>query len=619
VPKVRPTALRRSASAATILSVETVSSELPGRGLSEGSDVLVPGETQARIRRLLNDPTAELLIWCGEPVWAYTDVDGRRRDPGEAGRAVLPLELRGRPLGAIVHDDAVLSQPELLAQVAAAVGLELERDRMLFLLQASERRSRALLDAVPDKMFRIREDGVILDLQDNPGASMPPSRLGAGSSVYDSPVSREVVDRVMATGRRALETGELQTTEWEVELEGERCYLEGRFVPSGRNEFLAVIRDVGDRRHQEVERAALHRVALAVAGETSAEHLFDLVAAEVGAVLRAHAVRLVRYEPGGESALIVGSWHEPGALDQPLGRYALKGTASEAVYKTGRPVRRELDDPVVTPELAAIMRKLEVHSLVAAPIKVAGAPWGAVVATLNAPHSFPPGAEGRLGEFTQLVSLALANEESRAQLAASRARLVSMADEERRRLERNLHDGAQQRLVSLSLLLRQIRDRIGSAPDSLDELVSAASTELAVALDELRELARGIHPAILTQRGLGPALQSLADRSPVPVELDLPAAGRISQPVEAAAYYLVSEALANVAKYANASCVAVSVSRANGTAVVEIADDGVGGADPQNGSGLRGLTDRIEALEGSLAVFSRRGEGTRIRAEIPCG
>jgi signal transduction histidine kinase len=600
--------------------METLSSHVPPL-LSEEGGVLAPEETQTGVRRLLHDPTAELLIWCGEPVWAYTDVGGHRRDPANAGagRAVLPLELRGRRLAAIVHDEALLNEPELLAQVAAAVGLELERDQMVFQLQASERRSRALLDAVPDKMFRISDKGIILDLQDNPGPSMPPATVCVGSSVYDAAVPRDVVDRVMEMGRQALQTGKLQTSEWEVELAGELKYLEGRFVPSGAREFLAVIRDVSDRRRQEVERTALHRVAVAVASEASAEHIFDLVAAEVGGVLQAHAVRLVRYEPGGADAVIVGSWHEPAAIEQPIGRYSLKGTASEAVYKTGRPVRRDLDDPDVSRELGAIMRKLEVHSLVAAPIKMGGEPWGAVVATLNAPHSFPPREEERLGEFTQLVSLALANEESRTLLAASRARLMSTADEERRRLERNLHDGAQQRLVALSLLLRQIRGRIASDPGSVDELLSAASGELAVALDELRELARGIHPAVLTERGLGPALQSLAERSSVPVELELPADGRLPQQVEAAAYYLVSEALANVAKYADASWVAVSVSRANGTAVVEIADDGIGGADPESGSGLQGLMDRIEALDGSLSVFSRRGQGTRIRAEIPCG
>jgi signal transduction histidine kinase len=233
-----------------------------------------------------------------------------------------------------------------------------------------------------------------------------------------------------------------------------------------------------------------------------------------------------------------------------------------------------------------------------------------------APNMFPPGAEERLGAFTRLVSLALANEEARAELAASRARLVSAGDEERRRLERNLHDGAQQRLVSLSLSLRLAQAKLISNPERAQELLTEAKVELDVALEELRELARGIHPAVLTERGLGPALQTLADRAPLPVELEL-VPERLPRSVEAAAYYVVSEALANVAKYAHASEVTVSIAQENGSAVVEVADDGIGGADPLRGSGLRGLTDRIEALDGTLVVDSRPGEGTRIHAQIP--
>jgi signal transduction histidine kinase len=256
--------------------------------------------------------------------------------------------------------------------------------------------------------------------------------------------------------------------------------------------------------------------------------------------------------------------------------------------------------------------------MVAAPITVSGRLWGVVAASLEPPLFFWRGAEERLGAFTQLVSLALANEEARGQLEASRARLVSAGDEERRRLERNLHDGAQQRLVSLSLSLRLAQSKLASDPQTARELLSAAGNELGVALEELRELARGIHPAVLTERGLGPALQALADRAPLPVELDLPPE-RLPRRVEAAAYYVVSEALANVAKYAHASEVTVSVAQENGSAVVEVADDGIGGADPEAGSGLRGLTDRIDALEGHLRIVSQPGRGTTIRAEIPCG
>ena len=204
------------------------------------------------------------------------------------------------------------------------------------------------------------------------------------------------------------------------------------------------------------------------------------------------------------------------------------------------------------------------------------------------------------------------------ELRASRARIVAAADAERRRLERNLHDGAQQRLVTLALDLRLARGRVETDPEEARRLLDAAAAQLAEALAELRELARGIHPAVLSERGLGPALEVLAHRAPVPVEVVSELDARLPSPVEAAAYYVVSEALANVAKYAQATAVQVRVTRGNGTAVIEISDDGVGGADERNGSGLRGLADRVEALHGRLAVESPHGCGTRLHAEIPC-
>ena len=253
----------------------------------------------------------------------------------------------------------------------------------------------------------------------------------------------------------------------------------------------------------------------------------------------------------------------------------------------------------MSPWLAEEMRDLDVQSLIAAPVTVTGRPWGAAVVTLITPHTFPPGTEERLSAFTRLISLALANEEARRELAASRARLVTAGDKERRRLERNLHDGAQQRLVSVSVSLRLAEAQLSKGASSeAVKLMTEANEELGVALEELRELARGIHPAVLTERGL-------------PVQ-------RFPGQVEAAAYYVVSEALANVAKYADASSVTVKVGREDGRAVVEVADDGVGGANPRLGSGLYGLTDRIEALEGHLRIESPPGEGTVIRAEIPC-
>jgi PAS domain S-box-containing protein len=202
-------------------------------------------------------------------------------------------------------------------------------------------------------------------------------------------------------------------------------------------------------------------------------------------------------------------------------------------------------------------------------------------------------------------------------VAASRARIVEAADAERKRLERNLHDGAQQRLVSLSLLVGQALKKLESEPSAAHELLARATGELAAALDELRELAHGLHPAVLTDRGLGPAVESLASRVPVPVEIvELPAQ-RLPEPIEAASYYVIAEALTNVAKYAGASGARVRVGSLDGSVLVEVSDDGVGGADSAAGSGLRGLADRVEALGGRLDVTSPPGGGTRLRAEIP--
>jgi len=205
-----------------------------------------------------------------------------------------------------------------------------------------------------------------------------------------------------------------------------------------------------------------------------------------------------------------------------------------------------------------------------------------------------------------------------AELSASRARMVDAADAERRRLERNLHDGTQQRLVSVSMALGLAESKLRSDPEAAGLILDEARQALGAALQELREFSQGIHPAVLTERGLGPALQELVFLTPTSIELAVPDDERLPEPVEAAAYYVIAEALANVTKYASASAVSVTIERRNGSALVEVADDGVGGADPARGSGLRGLTDRIEALGGTLAVESPPGSGTRLRAEFPC-
>jgi signal transduction histidine kinase len=223
------------------------------------------------------------------------------------------------------------------------------------------------------------------------------------------------------------------------------------------------------------------------------------------------------------------------------------------------------------------------------------------------------------------AGLALENERLQAELRArldelraSRARIVEATDAERKRIERNLHDGTQQRLVSVSMALGLAESKLASDPKAARAIIEEARAGLGSALQELREFSQGIHPGILTERGLGPALQELAYQAPLPVDVAIGLDGRLPEPVEAAAYFVVAEALANIAKYASASTVSITVGRRNGRAVVEVADDGVGGADPARGSGLRGLADRVEALGGALALESPRGAGTRLRVEIPC-
>jgi signal transduction histidine kinase len=269
-------------------------------------------------------------------------------------------------------------------------------------------------------------------------------------------------------------------------------------------------------------------------------------------------------------------------------------------------------------DLAETLQRSGYHAAVAAPVTVGGGLWGALAAGTRSDEPLPKRLEQRLCDFAELVAQALANADAHEQLAASRARIVEAGDAERRRLERNLHDGAQQRLVALALDLRMIGATLEKDPSVARKTLAAAQDQLAQGLDELRELARGIHPAVLTDRGLGPALQALVNRAPVPVEITELPEERLAGPVEAAAYYVVAEAITNVAKYARASHVTVSVRRSNGRASVTVSDDGVGGADAALGTGLRGLADRLEALDGHLEVDSRAARGTRISAEIPC-
>ncbi len=410
--------------------------------------------TRDALRAALGDPSLQLAYWLPD----------RRRWVGPTGFDFdLEQESRGRRQATLVeHDDDVVAalvhdpsvDPELAGAVAAAASLALAREQGIQTVRQSEGRYRALLNAIPDLMFRMTRDGTYLDFKGEAAdLASPPEEL-IGSNARDV-LPPDVAEPLLEGIAHAIDTGEVTTGDYELTLNGVPRTFEARIVRD-EDEAVLIVRDITARKSQEDE------------------------------------------------------------------------------------------------------------------------------------------------------------------LRQSRVRLVRAGDEARRKLERNLHDGAQQRLVSLSLALRLAHARLKDDPEEAERLLDSASEELAQALEELRELARGIHPAVLSERGLAAALEALAGRASLPIEVSAPD-DRLPPAVEAAAYYVISEALANIGKYAQASSVEVNVSRLNGRAIVEVADDGVGGADPSRGTGLRGLADRVEALDGLLEVESAPGVGTRIRAEIPCG
>jgi signal transduction histidine kinase len=424
--------------------LDTIFSSVPERAS--------PGEVQEGLRHALRDETAQVAYWYEEG-GHYVDIDGNRFElPADTReRVVTRLDYADDPVAAIVHDAALLEEPELLEAIANAARIALERDKLLVEVRARAQRYFALLQAMPDLMFRISDEGTYLSYNaPNPRDLI--EDVVVGKTLWDR-LPRELADRVLTAGRAAL-AGTPNVIEYALDFDDATRHYEGRFAPSGDKEFLMIVREITERKEQQQE------------------------------------------------------------------------------------------------------------------------------------------------------------------LEASRQRIVAAGDDARRKLERNLHDGAQQRLVSVSLSLRLAQAQLEKNPAGAQEVLEASREELARALEELRELARGIHPAVLTDRGLEAALESLAARAPLPVEIDGPHV-TLPAPVEAAAYYVVSEALANVTKYAQASLVKVTVEQGNGCARVEVADDGVGGADPGRGSGLRGLADRVASLNGKLSIDSPPGAGTRVRAEIP--
>ena len=356
------------------------------------------------------------------------------------------------------------------------------------------------------------------------------------------------------------------------------------------------------------EQAALRRVATLVANGSPPSEVFSAVSRESGLILRAETTRLLRFEADG-SASVVGAWRRMGDPVPVGSRIRIDTVVAAPVRQSGESARMIEESP---PELPAGR-----YSAVGTPIRVGGALWGAMTALSPEERPLPDGTEARMAQITDLVGTAVANAQARADLLASRARIVSAGDESRRRIERDLHDGIQQRLVTLGLRLRSVDQIMPPGSGEARQELAEASNMVAEAMNDVRAVSRGVHPAILSEGGLVPALKAASRASALPMELDLRVEHRLPSPVEVAAYYVVAEAMTNAAKHAQASVVQLRAVVEGGRLCLTVSDDGTGGADPSRGSGLIGLTDRVEALGGTMAIMSPPKAGTTIQVELP--
>jgi signal transduction histidine kinase len=363
------------------------------------------------------------------------------------------------------------------------------------------------------------------------------------------------------------------------------------------------------------EQAALRRVATLVAFGTAPEEVFAAVVEEIGQLLPVEYAFMGRYDPDATFD-VVAIWGSA-ADHAPIGtRWSVGGeNLVTAVFETARSARMD-DYGTASGALGVTAHETGVRSAVGTPILVEGRLWGVVIAGSTLEQPLPPGTEGRLASFTELVATAIANAESRAELTASRARIVAAADESRRRIERDLHDGAQQRLVHAVIVLKLALRALSNADADAAELVAEALRHAEQANSELRELAHGILPAALTRGGLRAGVEALVSRASLPVTVDV-AVERLPAGVEATAYFVVTEALTNAVKHARAHAASVTARVERGDLRVEVCDDGVGGAQGGSGTGLGGLEDRVSALGGRLVVESPPGGGTRVSALLP--
>jgi signal transduction histidine kinase len=392
--------------------------------------------------------------------------------------------------------------------------------------------------------------------------------------------------------------------------------IEAQLTPFTKLGAIAVskARAHEDLRQLAEEQAALRRVATLVARGSGPSKIFAAVVDEIASILGLQGIEMARYEADGTAVVIGASGDHPFApgsgwtLDDP--------SVMASVFRTRRPARID-DYRSLRGTIAETAVRAGFRSAIGAPIIVDGATWGVIVAFSTMPEPISERAEVRLGQFTELVATAVSNATARADLLASRARIVAAGDEARRRFERNLHDGTQQRLLALRLDLQVVRAAFAEDALRAQAGLEQAERDLEAVLEEVREVSRGLHPAQLSRGGLGPALRAVARRSPIPTDIHVDVDERPPARLETAVYYVVSEALTNAMKHSHASAIAVTVAQEGAALRATIADDGVGGAAAGSGSGLVGLADRVEALGGRFALESPRGRGTTISIELP--
>jgi signal transduction histidine kinase len=368
----------------------------------------------------------------------------------------------------------------------------------------------------------------------------------------------------------------------------------------------------------EAEQAALRRIAALLARSVPAGEVFDAVVDEVRSLMGVDAAALARYEADETATLLAVSAEADARVALPGDKLSTEGhNVTALVFRTGRPARIDDYTKATGGEHVRQAREAGIQSMVGAPVQVRERVWG-LLGVYSMHRRLPPDTEARLADFAALVESAIANVQAWSELEASRVRIISAADEARRRVERNLHDGAQQRIVALGYRARLLARSQAAQTAGLDAELRSLAVDLEGVLEELRTIASGLHPAALFRGGLAPALRTLARRSPVPMVLDVRLPEGVAESVDVAAYYFVAETVTNTTKHAEASRIDVTVELRDGRLWVSVRDDGVGGADPARGSGLVGLNDRIEAFGGTMTLDSPSGGGTTLVAQLPC-